>query len=98
VKSRTKIKLNVATWYGYSGLWTPSHKSLVNTEMENHLDKISTDTIFMGNVRVIQDEQDVATRYGYSNSQTPSCESLIRLEIKIPLDKISTNTQFSRLM
>jgi hypothetical protein len=31
--------------------------------MEIHLDKISTDTIFMGNV--IQDKQDVATQYGY---------------------------------
>jgi hypothetical protein len=58
--------------------------------MKIHPDKISTDTICMGNV--IQDKQDVATQYGYSHPQTPSCKSLIRLEIKIPLDKISTNT------
>jgi hypothetical protein len=63
--------------------------------MEIHLDKISTDTVFMGNV--IQDKH-VATQYGYSNLQIPSCESLIKLEIIIRLDKILTNTYFSRKM
>jgi hypothetical protein len=63
--------------------------------MQIHLDKISTDTVFMGNV--IQDKH-VTTQYGYSNPQIQSCESLIKLEIIIRLDKILTNTSFSRKM